>query len=330
MACELPDQRGCSLSQWDCQRLADQLVKEGIVSSISRETVRRILADHKLKPWRYHLWLSAKVPRDAAFIATVRVLVALYTRELEEWEMVLCVDEKTNLQPRPRLAPSLGTRPGQVLRLEHEYKRAGVLNLLAAFDTRSGKVYGYTAERKRQVEFIVLLEQLDEAIAPGITHIYVVLDNVPMHKGQLVAGWLEKHPRFILVHPPVHCSWINQVEQWFSILQRKRFGIVNFKNLEELAERIAAFISEWNKKAHGFKWTKEKGAKLIERLEQKIQIGRASEPQENGEGKEQQKVVEKSRTPQRQEDYSLQPVISLREGLNIRQSRGNWQYALVS
>lgn len=328
MACELPDQHGCSLSQWDCQRLADQLVKEGIVSSISRETVRRILADNQLKPWRYHLWLSPKVPRDAAFIQTVRIIVALYTRELEEGEMVLCMDEKTNLQPRPRLAASLGTRPGQPLRLEHEYKRAGALNLLAAFDTRSGKVYGYTAERKRQLEFITLLEQLDKAIESTITRIYIVLDNVPMHKGQQVTAWLAKHPRFNFVHPPVHCSWINQVEQWFSILARKRFGIVNFKNLEELAERIAVFISEWNEKAHGFKWTKEKGAKLIERFEQKI--GRASGPKENGDDKEKQKVAEKNRTPQRQEDYTLQPVISLRERVNIRQSKDSWSYALVA
>ena len=327
MACELPDQHGRSLSQWDCQRLADQLVKEGVVSSISRETVRRILADHKLKPWRYHLWLSPKVPRDAAFIQTVRVLVALYTRELEEGEMVLCVDEKTSLQPRPRLAPSQKMSSGQPLRLEHEYKRAGALNLLAAFDTRSGKVYGYMAERKRQVEFIVLLEQLDEAIASTITRIYMVLDNVPMHKGQQVTAWLEKHPRFILVHPPVHCSWINQVEQWFSILQRKRFGIVNFKNLEELAERIAAFVSEWNEKAHPFKWTREGGARLLERLEQKM----AKTVQTDKGGKVDVKVKERGQGPveQRQKDYSLQPVISLRKGINIAQSKGNWRYALV-
>ncbi len=328
MACELPDQHGCSLSQWDCQRLADQLVAEGVVSSISRETVRRILADHQLKPWRYHLWLSPKVPRDAAFIQTVRVLVTLYTRELEEWEMVLCVDEKTSVQPRPRLTPTLGTRPGQPLRLEHEYKRAGALNLFAAFDTRSGKVYGYTAERKRQVEFIIFLEQLDEAIADTITRIYIVLDNVRMHKGQQVARWLEKHSRFHFVHPPVHCSWINQVEQWFSILQRKRFGILNFKNLEELAERIGAFVGEWNEKAHPFKWTREGGARLLERLEQKM--GKAVRADKGG--KVEVKIKEKDQGPveKGQKDYSLQPVISLRKGVNIEQSRGNWKYALVA
>lgn len=320
MACELPDQHGCSLSQWDCQRLADQLVKEGVVAAISRETVRRILADHQLKPWRYHLWLSPKVPRDAAFIQTVRVLVALYTRELKEWEMVLCVDEKTSLQPRPRLAPSQKMSSGQPLRLEHEYKRAGALNLFAAFDTRSGKVYGYTAERKRQLEFIIFLEQLDKAIESRITRIYIVLDNVRMHKGQQVAAWLVDHPRFIFQNPPVHCSWLNQVEQWFSILQRKRFGIVNFKNLEELAERIEAFVKEWNEKAHPFKWTRDSGAKLIARYEQKMVVAARATKSEN------LKLNEKGSKYQ----SILQPVINLCQGINIRQSGGSWQYALVA
>jgi hypothetical protein len=263
MACELPDQHGCSLSQWDCQRLADQLVKEGIVSSISRKTVRRILADHRLKPWRYHLWLSPKVPRDAAFIQTVQVLVALYTRELEEWEIVLCVDEKTSLQPRPRLAVTLESK---------------------------------------------------------ITRIYIVLDNVKMHKGQQVRAWLADHPRFIFQRPPVHCSWINQVEQWFSILQRKRFGIVNFKNLSELVERIEAFVKEWNEKAHPFKWTRESGAKLIARYEQKIVVAAGATKGGN------LKMNEKGSQYQKLKDYTLQPVISLSQGINIRQSGGSWQY----
>ena len=326
MACELPDLHGCSLSQWDCQRLADQLVKEGVVSAISRETVRRILADHQLKPWRYHLWLSPKVPRDAAFIQTVRVLVALYTRNLEEWEMVLCVDEKTSLQPRTRLAPSQKMSSGQPLRLEHEYKRASALNLFAAFDTRSGKVYGYTAERKRQVEFIIFLEQLDKAIERKITHIYIVLDNVPMHKGPQIMAWLADHPRFSFVHPPVHCSWLNQVEQWFSILQRKRFGVVNFASLAELAERLEAFIREWNEKAHPFEWTSERGAKLIKRYEHKLAVAAGTTEAE----REKMRAKEKGTRHVELKDHSLQPVISLRQGIEIRQSRSSWQYALVA
>src|SRR5581483_5984806 len=99
-----------------------------MVRSISSETIRRILQSHKLKPWRHHLWLEAQVPRDAGFAQLVRTLVDLYTRPLTNNELVLCVDEKTNLQPRPRLAPTLPARPGLPLRLEHEYKRKGALH----------------------------------------------------------------------------------------------------------------------------------------------------------------------------------------------------------
>src|SRR5262245_10282989 len=152
MACERPDKLGRSLAKWDCVELARQLEADGIVESISHDTVRRILENHRLKPWRHHLWLSPKVPRDAAFAAQVKEICALYTRPLAPHEMVLCVDEKTSLQPRTRKAPTRAARPGQPVRVEHAYQRKGALNLFAAFDTRTGKVYGMTAERKRQAD----------------------------------------------------------------------------------------------------------------------------------------------------------------------------------
>jgi len=120
------------------------LVADDVVKRISLETVRRILSNHKLKPWRHHPWLSAKVPRDADFRARVTNIIDLYTRPLTPFEMVLCVDEKTSLQPRTRLTPTL---PAQPVRVEHEYQRKGALNLFAAFDTRTGKVNARTAER---------------------------------------------------------------------------------------------------------------------------------------------------------------------------------------
>jgi hypothetical protein len=123
--------------------LARQLVRDGVVPSISSETVRRILEHHRLKPWRHHLWLSPKVPRDAAFAAAVQAICDLYTRPLAPHERVLCVDEKTSLQPRTRLSPTRPAQPGLPVRVEHEYQRKGALNLFAAFDTRSGKVYGH-------------------------------------------------------------------------------------------------------------------------------------------------------------------------------------------
>jgi len=263
MACEMPDLRGCSLSQWDCVELARQLVADGVVSSISAQSVRRILDSHRLKPWRHHLWLSPRAPRDEAFAAAVLNLRDLYTRQLAPDEMVLCVDEKTSLQPRTRKAKTLPPEPGKPMRVEGEYERKGALNLFAAFDTRSGKVYHTTAERKRQVEFIALLNKLEREIDPAIQTIHIVLDNLKMHKGKQVQAWLAQHPRFHFHHPPVHCSWMNQVEQWFSILQRKRFGVANFEDKQHLAERLDAFVREWNSHSHSFKWSHKSFEKVL-------------------------------------------------------------------
>jgi transposase len=263
MACERPDECGRSLSLWDCRELGRQLVAEGVVASISADTVRRILEHHHLKPWRHHLWLSPTVPRDAAFAASVQEICNLDTRPLREDEMVLCLDEKTSLQPRPRKTPTLGAQPERPVRVEHEYGRCGALNLFAAFDTRTGTVYGRTAERKRQVEFIAFLEQLDREIPATITTIHGILDNLRMHKGKQVQAWLKKHPRFVFHHPPVHCSWMNQVEQWFSILQRKRLRIADFADKAELAERLRTYIAEWNQVAHPFNWSTKSVAKVM-------------------------------------------------------------------
>ena len=267
IACERPDDVGRSLSHWDCAELARQLVMDAVVDSISPQTVQRILASHKLKPWRKHLWLSSDVPRDADFCARVKNICALYTRKLAAQEMVLCVDEKTSLQPRTRKSPTLPAQPGMPVRVEHEYQRKGALNLFAAFDTRTGKVYAHTAERKRQQEFIEFLEKLDRAIPEPITTIHLVMDNLRMHTGKQVQAWLAKHPRFKFHHPPVHCSWMNQVEQWFSILQRKRLAIADFADKAHLAERLHSFVAEWNEHAHPFNWTRKSATKIMAKCE---------------------------------------------------------------
>src|SRR3954464_8469260 len=183
IACERPDELGRSLSQWDCTEIARQLVRDGVVTSISAEPVRQILLHHRLKPWRQKMWLSAKVPRDAVFAAQVREVCDLYTRPLPPDEVVLCVDEMTSLQPRPRKSTTKATKRNRPTLVEHEYGRCGALNLLAAFDTRTGKVYGLTASRKRQSEFITFLEQLEREVPASVKAIHVVLDNLRMHKG---------------------------------------------------------------------------------------------------------------------------------------------------
>lgn len=269
MACALPDRQGRSLSQWDCTELARQIVAAGLVGSISASTVRRLLQSHQLKPWRHHLWLSPQVPRDQAFVTSIREISQLYTRKLKPHAMVLCLDEKTALPPRPRKAATLPAQPQSPLKVEHEYERKGALNLLAAFDTRTGKVWGKTDERKRQVELIAFLEYLDQEMPAQMTQIHVVLDHLKRHKGKEVQAWLAKQPRLIFHFPPVHGSWMNQVEQWFSMLQRKRLKIANFKDKQALAERLQAFIAEWNAHAHPFNWTTKSVAKIMAKYDPK-------------------------------------------------------------
>lgn len=238
-------------------------MRDDQAKAISPQTVRRILQSHQLKPWRHHMWLNPRVPYDAAFAALVENISNLYTRSLSSNEMVLCVDEKTSLQPRPRTSPTLPAKEKHPVRVEHEYERKGALNLFAAFDTRTGRVYGRTAERKRQVEFIAFLEQLDRDLPADKTTVHVVLDNLRMHKGKQVVAWLARHPRFVFHFPPVHCSWMNQVEQWFGILQRKRLAIADFADKAALAERLTTFISQWNEHAHPFNWSTESVAKVM-------------------------------------------------------------------
>jgi len=266
-ACELPEQAGRSLSQWDCAELARQLVRDEVVASISPQTVQRILAADRLKPWRQHVWLHPRTPRDATFAAQVRAVADLLTRLLDEHEVVLSLDEMTSLQPRPRRAPTRPAQSGRPVQVEHEYRRAGATHLFAAFDTRSGQVYGVTTRRKRQVEYLTLLEHLDQAVPSTITAIHLLADNVSVHHGKLVQRWLADHPRFVAHFTPVHCSWMNPVEQWFGILRRKRLRSPNFADLPTLQRAIHQFIAEWNETAHPFPWTSASFDKILAKVD---------------------------------------------------------------
>lgn len=234
-----------------------------VVSHISAETVRLVLAQNDLKPWRYHTWLSAKVARDADFAAAIGVICDLYTRPLAAHEVVLCVDEKTSIQPRQRPAPTRPAAAGRPVQVEQEYKRDGAFNLFAAFNTRTGEVIGWNAERKRADECVAFLNLLDASLPPELTVVHVVLDNLRVHKSKVVNAWLAQHPRFIFHFPPIHCSWMNQVEQWFSILQRKALRFADFAGLLALDRHLHQFIERWNRIAHPFNWTTKSIAKVM-------------------------------------------------------------------
>jgi transposase len=271
LACELPDQARRSLSTWTCTELARTLERDAIVESISPQSVRRMLESHRLRPWRIHHWLSSKTPRDRAFALQVEELSDLYTRTLDPWERVVSVDEKTSLQPRPRTSPTRPAQPGGVpVRLEHEYKRKGCLHLLAGFDIRTGEVIGILRRRKRQQEFIELLAEIERQTPDSISVIHVVCDNVSVHHGKKVKTWIEHHSRFRFHFTPVHCSWMNQVEQWFSILQRKRLACSNFADLADLEAKVLAFIAEWNQIAHPFRWTAKSFQRVLEKMDRNL------------------------------------------------------------
>lgn len=275
LACEHPKTAGRPFSQWDCQELAYHLIRSGIVSDISKETVRRILEHHKLKPWRKHLWMNPRVPYDQAFVEKVKEICDLYTRPLSSEEMVLCFDEKTNLRPQRRKAETRPARPGRrgkkgekgeagkPVRLESEYVRCGAIHLFAALDTRTGHIYHQCHSRKRQVEFLLFLEELNQKLPKEKTKIHVVLDNLKMHKGQLVQAWLAAHPRFVFHFLPVHCSWMNQIEQFFSVLTRKRLGFSDFNSCLEMKLMLDNYIRYYNLHAKRFRWTPRSFEKVL-------------------------------------------------------------------
>lgn len=192
-----------------------------------------------------------------------REVAELTTRELAPHEVVLSTDEMTSIQPRPRTAPTQPAQAGRAVQVEHEYARKGARNLFAAFNTRTAQVIGACVVRKRQVEFIALLEQVLTTFDASITTIHLICDNVSVHHGKQVQAWLAQHPRIVLHFLPVHSSWMNQVEQWFSILRRKRLKCQNFSDLPELTAAIEQFIAEWNQTGQPFKWTAASFEKVL-------------------------------------------------------------------
>jgi DDE superfamily endonuclease len=171
----------------------------------------------------------------------------------------------TRRPPCRRARVTLRPAPPQNLpnRHEHEDTRAGALKLLAAFDTRSGQVYGPCDERKRQQEFIAFLEHVDHAMTAAMKTIHLVCDHVSTHHGKKVRTWLVNHARFVVHFTPVHCAWMNQVAQWLSILPRQRWRIVDVESKDHRRQKLAQCIREWNVYAHPFNWSTKSVAKVM-------------------------------------------------------------------
>jgi hypothetical protein len=258
IACELPAKRGLPLSRFSSSEIATEVVASAVTSSISAASVRRMLAEAVIRPWRYRSWIF---PRDPRFAEKAAVVLDLYERifggrELFDDEYVVSTDEKTSIQARCRCHPSLPPGRARLMRVEHEYERRGALNYLAALDVHSGTLLGRCEPQTGIVPFERLVADLmsREPYASART-VYLVCDNGSSHRGKAsIERTAAKWPNVVLVHVPVHASWLNQIEIVFSILQRKVLSPNDSTDLDELAWRIAAFEARFNERAQPFKW----------------------------------------------------------------------------
>jgi transposase len=227
-------------------------------AGITTWQVRQIWDAADLKP---HRLKTFKISNDPQFAEKVIDVVGLYLNPPDK-AVVLCVDEKTQIQALDRTQPLLQLRPGQVERRTHDYKRNGTTSLYAAFDVLTGTVIGRVTQRHRAKEFLDFLRQIDRA-TPKDLDLHVVLDNSSTHKTAEVQQWLGKHPRFKLHFTPTSASWLNAVERWFAQLERRALYRGVFSSVQELREEIQRFIRVHNaRSAKPLKWTKSAEAIL--------------------------------------------------------------------
>jgi transposase len=259
LACALPAATGVPLSRWSAPELAREMVAPGLAEQISASTVRRWLAADAIKPWQYRSWLF---PRDPDFAAKASRVLDLYEGRWEgtplgAGQYVISSDEKTSIQARCRCHPSLPPGKARAMRVNHEYTRGGALAYLAAYDVHQGRVFGRCADSTGIAPFMALVEQV-MTVEPYACarRVFWVVDNGSSHRGQAAIDRLTtRFPNAVMVHTPVHASWLNQVEIYFSVVQRKVVSPNDFTDLTEVEQRLADFEQRYNATAVPFDWT---------------------------------------------------------------------------
>jgi hypothetical protein len=271
LACERVAETGEPISR---QSLADltSRAQRALGRVISRSTVWRILNEDAIKPWQYKYWIF---PRDPQFMEKAGPILDLYAgswsgKPLENGDFIVSADEKTSIQARIRIHPSLGPGPGRATRIEFEYERGGALQYLAAWDVRRGYVMGRCEVTTGIEPFGRLVDQvLAQEPYRSAKRLFWIVDNGSSHRGKAACNRLGKvDPRIILVHTPVHASWLNQVEIYFSIIQRKVLTPNDFPNLDAVRLRLALYenLSNEHPKPFAWKFTRDKLADLLQRI----------------------------------------------------------------
>jgi hypothetical protein len=258
LACELPHEHGLPLSRLSIPEIGREAVRRGIVASIGDTTLWRWLSEDAIRPWAHRCWIF---PRDPDFAEKARRVLDLYEgrwqgKRLGPYDCVLSADEKTSIQARSPIHPTLRPAPGRPMRVEHEYERLGAWAYMAAWDVRRAKIHG-RCERKTGIEPFGRLVQQVMRKEPyrSARRVFWIMDNGSSHRGgRCIARLTKQWPRIVVVHTPVHASWLNQVEVYFSIIQRKVLTPCDFQSLEELEDRLLRFQQHYEAVAQPFEW----------------------------------------------------------------------------
>jgi DDE superfamily endonuclease len=282
IACELPAVRAVPLGRWSLAELREEVLAAGLVEDVSVSTLWRWLDEDALKPWRHRSWIF---PRDPDFAVKAGVVLDLYQRRfqgrrLEPGEFVLSADEKTSIQARCRCHPTLPPAVTRVMRVEHEYERGGALAYLACWDVHRAWLFGRCEPTTGIAPFGRLVEQVmtTEPYASA-RRVFWIVDNGSSHRGRASIERLQgTWPNLTLVHLPVHASWLNQIEIYFSIVQRKVLTPNDFLDLGEVQQRLLAFQRRYEQTAVPFDWrfTRADLEDLLQRLEDQQQCAKAA------------------------------------------------------
>jgi hypothetical protein len=259
LACELPYTLGLPLSRLSVEEIRQHVISQGLVAEISGATLWRWLSSDALRPWKHRSWIF---PRDPNFAGKAGPILDLYQRvwqgaPLGADDYVICADEKTSIQARCRKQPTLPPAPNRPTYVEHEYFRLGAWTYLAAWDVHRARVFG-RCEVKSGIAPVNRLvgEVMGQEPYKSARRVFWIMDNCSAHRGQKAANRLsDRWPNLILIHTPVHASWLNQVEIYFSIIQRKVLTPNDFSSLQELEQRLLAFQSHYERSASPFNWT---------------------------------------------------------------------------
>jgi len=249
------------MTHWSCRTMAQE-------QKISKATINRLWQMHNIKP---HLSRTFKLSRDTKFLEKLTDAVGLYLNPPQK-AVVLCLDEKSQIQALDRTQPGLPLKKGRCGTMTHDYKRNGTTTLFAALSVLDGKVTGECHSRHRHQEWLKFLRRLDREF-PQELELHCVMDNYGTHKEPHVQAWLKKHPRFVCHFIPTSSSWLNLVERWFEELSEKAIRRGSFVSVADLQTAIDSFLEAWNQQPKPFVWTAkvEDIIKKIERARAKLE-----------------------------------------------------------